>query len=77
VHHGRKRRADVWGCEACGWIPVFSLSQISARFLCLASRQQTCHSRRSRFPWRPHAAAVACGRRRRLAGNVEGFVAHA
>ena len=42
------------------YIPVFALSRIPARFLFLASRQQTCYSRRSRFSWRPPAAA-ACG----------------
>ena len=45
-------RAETWGCN-----PVFALSLIPARFLCLASGQKTFHYRRSHFSWRPQAAA--------------------
>ena len=48
-----------WGL---GLDSSFVISRISARFLCLASRQQAFYSRRSRFSWRPPPQAAAGGR---------------
>jgi len=49
----RNVKATTGRAEAWGWIPVSALSRIPARFLCLASRQKACYSRRSRFSWWP------------------------